>query len=168
MKLCDLSFQETLEIRYFLISVYTFLVLKMNKLEEFNQTSRHSELGTLPCEFGNGMDPAKESGHRDGSFHVPFTETDVQSFLLLVFKETGGELYHFACFVVIHGYASVLTMTKDVIKGKCLLSATFDPVHIRAKLQEIKMLPLPPKILGNKVSILVNKKKNGFTVGIVL
>lgn len=114
------------------------------------------------------MDPAKESGHHDGSFHVPFTETDVQSFSLLVFKETGGELYHLACFIVIHGYASVLTMTMDVVKGMCLLSATFDPVHIRVKLQEIKMPPLPKKILGNKFCILVNKKKMAFTVGIVL
>lgn len=74
----------------------------MNKLEEFNQTSRHSELWTLPCEVRNDMDPVGESGLRDGSFHVPFTETDVQSFSLFVLKEIGVELYQLACFIVIN------------------------------------------------------------------
>lgn len=109
------------------------------------------------------MDLVGESGLHDGSFHVPFTETDVQSFSLFVLKEIGAELYQLACFIVIHDYASLLTMTMDVVKGRCLLSATFGPVLLRVKLQEIKMFLPPPqkKIIQNKVSILVNKKKNG-------
>lgn len=46
----------------------------------------------LPCEVRNGMDPVEKSGHHDGSFHVPFTETDVQSFSWFVLKEMGAEL----------------------------------------------------------------------------
>lgn len=109
------------------------------------------------------MDLVGESGLHDGSFHVPFTETDVQSFSLFVLKEIGAELYQLACFIVIHDYASLLTMTMDVVKGRCLLSATFGPVLLRVKLQKIKMFLPPPKkkSFGIKSAYLLTRKKNG-------